>query len=212
MDAHDRPLYLRLPILLVVVLLHSGLLLIFRREKLAYTDHREPSELPTEIFFIDPRPAPAPPETSAIAHQASRHLQRPLRPLPAASSHDANVPSEREQSAAPPSVDWSAEAHRAATEILAREKPGRAVQSPAAPTASAPWDLRPLLESTGHGLTWRLPLEIPGKMIDHCFGNMDLGHDERGHWEKYQLGCALNKQPSRGDLFDSLRKPSQPAE
>jgi len=51
-------------------------------------------------------------------------------------------------------------------------------------------------------------MEIPGKIIDHCFGNVDLGHDQTGEWERYQLGCAFRKQPARGDLFDSVRKPS----
>jgi hypothetical protein len=56
----------------------------------------------------------------------------------------------------------------------------------------------------------RIPVEIPGHVIDHCFGNIDLGHDQTGHAERYQLGCALGKTPARGDLFDSLRKPSEP--
>jgi hypothetical protein len=67
------------------------------------------------------------------------------------------------------------------------------------------------LESTGHGLKLTIPLRIPGKLVDHCFANMDLGHNEGGKWELYQLKCAFRKQPARGDLFDSLRKPSAPA-
>jgi hypothetical protein len=76
------------------------------------------------------------------------------------------------------------------------------------------------LEFTGHGLQLRIPVEIPGDIIDHCFGNMDLGHNRfgdmgfadnpTGQWELYQLKCAFRKQPARGDLFDSLRKPSAP--
>jgi hypothetical protein len=76
------------------------------------------------------------------------------------------------------------------------------------------------LEFTGHGLQLRIPVEIPGDIIDHCFGNMDLGHNRfgdmgfadnpTGHWELYQLKCAFKKQPARGDLFDSLRTPSEP--
>ena len=70
------------------------------------------------------------------------------------------------------------------------------------------------------GYKCRFPVEIPGDIIDHCFGNMDLGHNRygdtdqaynpTGHWELYQLKCAFRKQPARGDLFDSLRQPSEP--
>jgi hypothetical protein len=76
------------------------------------------------------------------------------------------------------------------------------------------------LEFTGHGLQVRIPVEIPGNIIDHCFGNMDLGHNrfadtdlahnQTGNWELYQLKCALRKQPARSDLFDSLRQAPQP--
>jgi hypothetical protein len=212
MDVHNRPIYLRSSVLLVVFLLHGSLILVFLREKPAYRGHPTSPEVPTTIFFINPQsrlPLPAP-ETSRIPRRPTRNLQHRLRPDAAISSLATAVPPENQASADSPPVDWLAEAHRSASEIAARGEPGRAAQSPSSPTASAPWDLRPLLESTGHGLRLRIPVEIPGRIIDHCFGNMDLGHDLTGHWERYQLGCAFRKQPARDDLFDSLRKPSEP--
>jgi hypothetical protein len=211
MDVHNRPSYLRSAVLLVVFLLHGGLILVFLRANPAYKDHSASAGFSTAIFFIDPQPRLAlpPPETSRIPHRPSRDLQHPLRPVAPISSLDTTVPLEDQGSAAPP-IDWYAEAHRSAAEIAERGEPGRAAESPSSPAASAPWDLRPLLESTGHGLKLRIPVEIPGDIIDHCFANMDVGHNQGGQWELYQLKCALGKQPARGDLFDSLRKPSEP--
>jgi hypothetical protein len=212
MDVHDRDSYLRLALLLTVFLLHGSLILLLLREKPAYTDRHASAEFPTTIFFINPqlRLALPTPETSRIAHRPARNLQHRLRPDAPTSSPDTTAPSENRGSAPSPPVDWLAEAHRSAAEIASRGEPGRAAESPSLPTASAPWDLHPLLESTGHGLKLRIPVEIPGDIIDHCFANMDLDHDQTGHRERYQLGCALRKQPARGDLFDSLRKPSEP--
>jgi len=217
MDAHNRPIYLRSSILLVLILLHGSLVLVFLREKPAYTEHRASPEVPTTLFFVDFRHLPlTPPETARIPHRQTRNLQDRSHPdarLPtdtAISSLDTPLPSENPGSAASPPIDWLAEAHRSASEIAARGEPGRAAEPASSPIASAPWDARPLLESTGHGLKLRIPVEIPGNIIDHCFGNMDLGHDQTGQWERYQLGCALRKQPARGDLFDSLRQPPEP--
>ena len=98
MDVHNRRIYLRSTVVLVLLLLHGGLILVFLREKPAHRDHQESPEVAMTVFFFD-----------------------------------------------------------------------------------------------------------------HCFGNMDLGHDMTGTWERYQLGCA-RKQPARGDLFDSLRKPPEPPE
>jgi hypothetical protein len=213
MDVHNRPIYLRLSVLLVLFLLHGSLILAFLRENPAYRDHPASPEVLTTIFFINPQPRlalPAP-ETSPIPHRPTRNLQHRLRADAAISSLDTTVPLENQGSAASPPVDWLAEAHRSVSEIASRGEPGRAAESPSSPTASAPWDLRPLLESTGHGLKLRIPVDIPGDIIDHCFGTMDLGHDLTGHWERYQLGCAFRKRPARGDLFDSLRQPSEPS-
>jgi len=212
MDAQNRPIYLRSAVLLVLFLLHGSLILVFLREKPAYrNDHASPEAL-TAIFFINsqPRLPLPPPENSRISHPPTRNLQPRLRPDAAISSLDTTAPSENQQSAASPPVDWLAEAERSASEITSHGEPGRAAESPASPTTAVPWDLRPLLESTGHGLRLRIPVEIPGKIIDHCFGNMDVGHDQTGQWERYQLGCAFRKQPARGDLFDSLGKLSEP--
>ena len=225
MDVHNRLIYPRSAVLLVVLLLHGSLILVFLREKPAYRN-RIPPEAPTTIFFIDPQPplTLAPPDASRITHRPTRGLQRRLRsdaasaspdtpsasPDAAISSPDTTPRSENQGSAASPPVDWSAEAHRSASEIASRGQPGQAVESPSSAPA-APWDLRPLLESTGHGMKLRIPVEIPGDVIDHCFGKMDLGHEQTGQWERYQLGCAFGKQPARGDLFDSLRKPPAPS-
>jgi hypothetical protein len=212
MDVYDRPTYRRSVVLLVLFLLHGSLILVFLREKPAYRALLASPEVPTTIFLINPQrdlPLPAP-ETSRIRHQPTKGSQHELDPDAVISRLDTTVPSEDQGSAASPSIDWSAEARRSAAEIAARGETGRAAESPSSPTASAPWDLRPLLESTGHGLKLRIPVEIPGNIIDHCFGNMDVGHDQTGQWERYQLGCAFRKQPARGDLFDSLRKQSGP--
>jgi hypothetical protein len=213
MDVHKRPSYLRSAVLLVVFLSHGSLILVFLREKPTYRDRDASPELSTTIFFINPQPRlPLPsPETSRIPHRPTRDLQHQLRPDAAISSLDTTVPLENRGSAASPPTDWFAEAHRSAAEIADRGEPGRAAESPSSPTPSAPWDphLR-LLESTGHGLKLRIPVRIPGDIIDHCFANMDLGHNEGGKWELYQLKCAFRKQPARGDLFDSLHKPSEP--
>jgi hypothetical protein len=198
--------------LLVVFLLHGSLVLVFLREKTTDKDRDASPELSTTIFFINPQPRlpPPPPETSRIPHRSTRDLLHQLRPDAPISSLDTAVPSEDPGSAASPPVDWSAEAHRSAAEIANRGEPGRVMESPSSPTAAAPWDPHPhLLESTGHGLKLRIPVQIPGDIIDHCFANMDLGHNEQGGWELYQLKCAFRKQPARGDLFDSLRKPSE---
>ena len=213
MDVHNRRIYLRSTVALVLFLLHGSLILVFLREKPAHRDHQESPEVAMTVFFFDPEPRPSlrPPETSRIPQGPPKNLQHRLPPDAGISSLDTTVPSEIQESAAPPPVDWFAEAHRSASGIMAHGELGRAAESPSSSSATAPWDLRPLLESTGHGLRVRIPVEIPGNIIDHCFGNMDVGHDQTtGQWERYQLGCAFRKQPARGDLFDSLRKPSEP--
>jgi hypothetical protein len=170
-------------------------------------DHRASPEVPTTIFRLNSEPRlPLPrPESPRIPHRPPSDLHHRLPPDAAISSLDTTAPSEHSGSAASAPVDWLAEAHRSASEIAARGGPGRAAQSPASPTAPTPWDSRPLLEFTGHGLKLRIPVEIPGHIIDHCFGNMDLGHEQTGQRERFQLGCAFGKQLARGDLFDSLR-------
>ena len=222
MDVHHRRIFLRAVVLVVLILLHGSLVLVFVREKPAYRDHDESLEVPTTIFFIDPQPrlSRAPPEPPRIAHRSNADLHHRLRPDTAAASPDTTDPSDNQGTAASALVDWLAEAHRSVSEIARLGDLGRATQTPSSPSASAPWDSRPLLEFTGHGLQLRIPVEIPGDLIDHCSGNMDLGHNRfddmdlahnpTGHWELYQLQCAFKKQPARGDLFDSLRKPSEP--
>ena len=222
MEVHNRSIYPRAAVLLVLFLLHGSLVLVFLREGPDYRDHRASPEVPTTLFFINPQPRFPfpPPETQRIPHRPTRDLQHRSPPNRAISSIDTTVPSQHGGSAASPPVDWLAEAHRSVSEIASLGDPGRAAQSPSSPTTSVPWDSRPLLEFTGHGLQLRIPVEIPGDIIDHCFGNMDLGHNRfgdmgfadnpTGQWELYQLKCAFRKQPARGDLFDSLRKPSAP--
>ena len=222
MDEHHRGFYLRAAVLVVLSLLHGGLVLVFLRESSADREGRASPEVPTILFFIDSRPRLSlpPPETSRITRRSARDLPHRVRPDAAVSSVDPTVVPENTGPAASPPVDWLAEAHRSVSEIASFGDPGRAAQSPSSPTATAPWDSRPLLEFTGHGLQVRIPVEIPGSIIDHCFGNMDLGHNRfddmgfadnpTGNWELYQLKCAFRKQPARGDLFDSLRKPAAP--
>jgi hypothetical protein len=192
MGVHTRRIYQRAVVLLVLFLLHGSLVLVLVREKPAYRDHDESPEVPTTIFFINsqPRLPLPPPETSRIQHRPTRTLQHRLRPDAAISSLDTTVSSENQLSDASPPVDWLAEAHQSASEIAGRGEPGREAESPSSPTASAPWDSRPLLEFSGHGLKFRIPVEIPGDIIDHCFGNMDLGHNRFGDmtWITTQRG------------------------
>jgi hypothetical protein len=123
---------------------------------------------------------------------------------------DSTAPVAGKKSSDSTSIDWFAEAENSAAEIADRAEPGRAADPSSPATGSAPWDPHPhLLEPTRHGLKIRIPVRIPGDLIDHCFGNFDLSQDLWGKREKYQLECALKKQPARGDLFDSLRKPSE---
>lgn len=221
MEAHNRSIYPRAAVLLVLFLLHGGLILVFLRERPHYRGSPGVPDLPTTIFFLDPQPrfALPPPETPRIPHRPSRDLQHRPPPNAGISNIDTPAPSEHEGPAAAPTVDWLAEAHREASEIARRGEPTRAMESPT-PTAPIPWDSRPLLEFTGHGVQVPIPVRIPGDIIDHCFANVDLGHNRfadtdpahnpTGNWELYQLKCALNKRPARSDLFDSLRPPSQP--
>jgi hypothetical protein len=208
MDVCDRPIYPRLAVLLVLILAHGGLILVFQREKPAHTARSASLEVPMILFFIDPSPPP-PPETERIPHRPISNLTHPSQPKTVISPPEPISPAENAPSTAPAAVDWLMEAQRSAAEITSRQNSGRAAEAPDAPHAPAPWDSRPLLESTGHGMKIRIPVDIPGDIIDHCFGNTDVAHDQTGQTERLQLGCAFGKRPVRGDLFDSLRKPAE---
>jgi hypothetical protein len=165
------------------------------------------------IFFIKPE-APLshrPPEATRDPHQSSR-VRRPLISEGTGPNLQAEVSQESPGAASDPTIDWDAEAQQSAAEIANRGDLPAPTELSTMPTTPAPWNPHPeLLEFTGHGLTMRIPVKIPGKIIDHCFANFDLKRDEDwGTRELYQLGCALKKQPSRGDLFDALRKPLEP--
>ena len=209
MDVYDRPIYSRLAVLLVLILLHGGLILVLQREKPAYTERTASREVPTPLFFIDPAPPPLPPPpaTEQIPRQSTRNLPHRPHPDTAITLPEPVAPAQNAPSAAPPAVDWLAEAQRSAAEITSRQNSGRAAGAPAEPLAPAPWDSHPLLESTDHGMTVRIPVDIPGNIIDHCFGKTDAAHDQAGQIERMQLGCAFGKRTVRGDLFDSVRKP-----
>jgi hypothetical protein len=167
------------------------------------------------VFFIDPQPhlESAPPQTPRIARRAGRSVERELlRESPSLPNTDSTSAATSEDSSAAPTIDWSAERERSVADILDHGQPDQAVAgSPAPPMSAGPWDPHAnLFETNGHGFTVRIPVEIAGKIIDHYFGVFDLGQNQGGKWEKYQLGCILRKQPARGDLFDFLRPPAEP--
>jgi hypothetical protein len=214
MGVHNRRNYLRPTVLLVVLLIHCGLILVLLRATPLYGDRHLSPQPSMAIFFLNPQPRLrlAPPETSLTPHRAGKAVERQFLPdSPPMPNTDLTPPVKSQESIAAPAIDWFAEAEKSVAEIAHREQPGRAAQLPPPPTGSAPWDPHPhLFETTGHGFKVRIPVRIPGNIIDHCFGNFDLGQNQGGKWEKYKLECALKRQPARGDLFDSLRPPSEP--
>jgi hypothetical protein len=211
MDVRDNSRYLRPAVLFVILLLHGSLIVFLLRAKPAYKAWPASAPLST-IFFINPEPRLTlrpPSETAVIPHGSGKDLRHRGLSDSSSSSVDTTSPSENQAPTAPSTIDWFAEAQRSAAEIAGRDKPDRAALS--SPTGPAPWDPHPhLLEATGHGLKLRIPVRIPLQLIDHCFSDIDLGQTPYGPEERLQLGCALKKQPARGDLFDSLRKPQPP--
>jgi hypothetical protein len=213
MDVLNRPISVRSAMLLVIFLLHGGLTLILLRAKPDRDHRRSPGpELSTTVFFLEPEPRVPlpPPEAPQIPHRPARELQHHLRADAPVSSPDTSVAAESPGAAASAAVDWYGEAQRSAAEITSRGRAGRAAQAPPSPTARVPWDSRPLFESTDHGMTLQIPVEIPGDLIDHCSANLDSAHGQQGQAEALQLKCALGKQPARGDLFDPLGKRPAP--
>jgi hypothetical protein len=194
-------------VLIIVLLLHGSLIFgLLRSEPVRKA--RSESELLSTIFFIQPqtRPAIRSPETSLTSHLSPKDLAPHLLPDSSIPSVDTTLPLENENSLTPQSVDWFSEAQRSAAEVADRGDQGGGKVPATPPNGSAPWDAHPhLLEETGHGLKLRIPVRIPLDSIDHCFSDIDLGQTPYGSEARFQLGCALRKQPPRGDLFDSLR-------
>jgi hypothetical protein len=208
MEVRDRRSYLRPAVLVVILLLHGSLILVLLRAKPAY--RARAASVLLSIFFISPedRLALQPAETSVTPHRSRHDREHHSRPSPPVPNVNTASPLENHSSTGPPTVDWAAEAQRSAAEIAGRETSGQATGAPSASAGSTPWDLHAhFLEATGHGLKLRIPVTIPGQIIDHCFSDIDLRQTPYGPEERLQLGCALKKQPPRGDLFDSLRKP-----
>ena len=207
MDVHNRRTYLRPAVLILVLLLHGSLIFVLLRSKTAHRTKQE-SELLSIVFFIQPehRPKILSPDTSLAMRPPAKDLALHLLSAASIPSVDTTSPFENETSDAP--IDWLSEAQRSAADIAERSKQG-GENGPITPSnGSAPWDAHPnLLEATGHGLRLRIPVRIPLDFIDHCFSDIDLGQTPYGPEERLQLGCALRKQPPRGDLFDSLRNP-----
>jgi hypothetical protein len=213
MNARGEPNKVRTTIFLIVLFFHAGVIVAFLRERIVYRSLASPSEGPLTIFFINPQAAPSqrPPEATRYPRQSSR-VRKPPVSEGTGPNLQAEVSQENPGAASGLTIDWAAEAQRSAAEIANRGDLRPLTELSALPTTPAPWNPHPeLLEFTGHGLKVRIPVKIPGKVIDHCFANFDLKRDEEwGTRELYQLECALTKQPARGDLFDSLRKPPEP--
>jgi hypothetical protein len=218
--------YLRPAVLIVICLLHGILIVILVRTKTP----RRTLEPASTIYLIIPalkNTSPAHSENALAPHLLRTESPRFLRPELSSPSTAATSPLSVE---APPIVNWLAEAQRSAADIADREQSDRTAAAPSSPTGSPPWDPHThLLESTGHGLKLRIPVVIPTEIIDHCFielGQTNLDESNLDHpnleqpnlsqtpsrpQQRLQIGCALRKQPARGDLFDSLRK-GQPKE
>jgi hypothetical protein len=220
MEVPGNNRYLRPAVLIVICLLHGSLIVVLLRAKAL----RRTSEPVSAIYLIIPEASNAPLpriENSFAPHPLRNEPLRLLRPEPSPPSTEATSPADIQ---APP-IDWLAEAQRSAADIADREEPSLAAVAPSLPAGSPPWDPHPhLLESTGHGLKLRIPLGVPTKLIDHCFielnqPNLDPANQDPTNpsqtpptpEQRLQIGCALKKQPARGDLFYSLRK-EQPKE
>jgi hypothetical protein len=216
MGVRDNNRYLRSAVLIVICLVHGSLIFVLVRAKTL----RRTSEPVATIVLISPEASlkPLPRIENSFAPNPLRiEPPRLLRPELSPPNAEATSPLSLQ---APPSVDWLAEAQRSAADIADREETNLAAVTPSIPASSAPWDPHPhLLESTGHGLKLRIPVSIPTKIIDHCFielsqANLDPTNPDQTPptpEQRLQIGCALKKQPARGDLFDSLRK-GQPKE
>jgi hypothetical protein len=213
MEVRRNDRYLRPAVLIVICLLHGSVIVVLVRAK----SLRRTSEPVATIVLITPeasfRYQPRI-ENSLGPHPLRVEPPLFLRPEPSPPNAEATSPIQ-----APP-IDWLAEAQRSAADIADREAPNQASIAPSLPAGPAPWDPHPhLLESTGHGLKLRIPVRIPTKVIDHCFielsqpnldpSNLDPANPDETPptpEQRLQIGCALKKQPARGDLFDSLRK------
>jgi hypothetical protein len=215
MGVRDNNRYLRPAVLIVICLLHGSLVVVLVRAKTL----RRTSEPVVTIYLIVPEASlKTQPhiENSFAPHLLRTEPPRLLRPELPPPSTEATSPSSIQS----PPIDWLAEAQRTAADVADREAPGLASIAPSSPAGSAPWDPHPhLLESTGHGLKLRIPLAVPTKVIDHCFielsqpnldpANLDPSNPDQPPTtpeQRLRIGCALKKQPARGDLFDSLRK------
>lgn len=202
MDVRDHHRsYLRPAVLVVILLLHGSLIVVLLRAKPAYKVPPA-AALSSTIFLIvsDRRVSLPPPDTSVMTRLSRKDLRPPVRSDLSIPAVGTTSPLENQALAAPPTIDWSAEAQHSAAEIVGRTEPDRSAVSPSAPAAPAPWDPdAQRLKATGHGLKLRI--------IDQCFAVLDLGQTVYGAEGRLQLGCNLKKKPPIGDLFDSLQKP-----
>ena len=208
MGVRDQRSGVRAAVIAVVLLLHGSVLLVLLRMKSA--DAARSASAPLLLLLIGPEHRVALPvvETPGTARPSRSALEPHRHPDSATPGGEKNKMLEEPGSAAEATIDWSAEAAHSAADIAEREGLDPSTLDSTTPVNPAPWDPHPhLLESTGHGLKLRIPVKIPWKIIDHCYSDIDLGQTAYGPEERLQLGCALKKQPARGDLFESLRKP-----
>ena len=215
MGVRDNNRRLRPAVLIVICLLHGSLIVVLVRAK---TLRRTSEQVATIVLMMPEASLSSQPriENSLAPHPLRIEPPRPLLPELPPPGTEVTSPADIQ---APP-IDWLAEAQRSAADIADREAPNQASIAPSLPAGSPPWDPHPhLLESTGHGLKLRIPLEVPTKLIDHCFielsqPNLDPANQDPTNpdqtpptpEQRLQIGCALKKQPARGGLFDSLRK------
>jgi hypothetical protein len=202
MHVRSNNRYWRPAVMVVICFLHGVLIIVLLRAKPTYKTVLA-LEIFATIYFINPEPHRVPlsslrPRVTPRFQDTERIRASPLESLP--NSDEPRPMIDNSISATSSSVDWLAEAHRSAADIVGRTITDKSAATIHSPPHIAPWDPHPKgLETTGHGLKLRI--------IDPCFADVDLGQTVYGSEARLQLGCTLGKKPARGDLFDSIAKP-----
>jgi hypothetical protein len=192
----------RVSVLAAVIALHAGALLLLFLETRSRLARASGEATPISAWLLEPREpgADVSPRHSARASRG----RRPERPVGASAVPVSAVPS------AAATVDWAAEAARSARRQLEadadRNRQAHALAPQPSPMFAArvkrhefPWD-------TAHGdrVETIAGIATVVHLSDQCAVAFFLIVPFAG-------GCALDKLPARGDLFDHLHDPD-PAE
>jgi hypothetical protein len=191
----------RVLVLAAVVAVHAGALLVLLAE--TRTRHlggeSETSPLIVMLLEASAHPPPAAPAGRAARPSASRHR-------PAAAAAEVEVPAAPVPTTAGSAIDWAAEATAAAArEIEGAERRARQARA-LAPKPSSMFAARP----KRHEFRWdpastRRVEPVPGlgtiiHLSDECVIFVFVIIPIAG-------GCALEKAPARGDLFEHMHDP-----